>query len=76
MNKYIVRELQQEGAFREGVEVHARSLSQAKRKATALQVFEGTILRIESSHGGSIGATDIGKTLSVKKCGCWIDSTH
>lgn len=73
MIKYIVRELQNENSQREGVEIYAHTLRHAKRKANALQLFEGTVLRIESSNSASVRASDVGLHLSVKKGSRWRD---
>lgn len=44
MTTYTLIEKQNSNSEREGVEFEAKNLTQAKRKATKLQCFEGTFL--------------------------------
>ena len=47
MKTYTVRELQNLQSHREGTEIAAKTLADAKRLATRNQVFQGTVLVIE-----------------------------
>lgn len=51
MEKYIVREVENVNSFRKGTEIEAKNLSEAKRKASKMQVFLGTVLVIEYLSG-------------------------
>ena len=62
--KYIVKEVQNRNSEREGSEIEAKDLSAAKRTASRMQVFEGTVLRIEAENGA---------VLSTKESGTWRD---
>jgi hypothetical protein len=46
MTTYTLIEKQNSNSQREGVEFEANNLTQAKRKATKLQCFEGTFLEL------------------------------
>ena len=46
MTTYTLIEKQNSNSQREGVEFEAKNLTQAKRKATKLQCFEGTFLEL------------------------------
>ena len=62
--KYIVRELQNANSTREGTFVSAKSLASVKRKASRDQLFEGTILTIETTDG---------RVVATKTAGDWED---
>ena len=49
MMKYYVAEVQNIGSFRKADEIEARDLTEAKRKASRMQFFEGTVLEIGDS---------------------------
>lgn len=67
MTTYTLIEEQNSNSEREGVEFEAKNLTQAKRKATSLQCFEGTFLELLD---GSI-------TIAVKENnGKWIDKSY
>lgn len=46
MTTYTLIEKQNSNSQREGVDFEAKNLTQAKRKATKLQCFEGTFLEL------------------------------
>ena len=64
MTAYIITELQNAQSHRKGEAIEAPSLSAAKRRATALQMFKGTMLEIAAENGA---------VLSRKEGGRWID---
>ena len=65
MTAYIITELQNAQSHRKGEAIEAPSLSAAKRRATALQMFKGTVMQISAQNGA---------VLSRKKEGRWIDA--
>lgn len=69
--KYYVAELQNKGSFRRAEEIYAATLASAKRKASRMQSFCGTVLEI-----GDV-IDDMGfikNTLSYKIDGTWHDA--
>ena len=62
---YIVTELQNAQSHRKGETVEAPNLTAAKRKASVMQMFKGTVMEI---------ATENGAVLSRKENGLWIDA--
>jgi hypothetical protein len=64
MTKYIVRELENEKSYRKGEILEAKNLLAVKRRASARQVYERTVLVIESESG---------HRLAVKRDGKWWD---
>ena len=65
MATYIITELQNAQSSRKGEAVETANLTAAKRKASSLQMFKGTVLEI---------ATENGAILSRKEAGRWIDT--
>ncbi len=63
MNTYIIRELQNSNSLRAGEKIQADSLSAAKRKATGMQMFQGTVMVIEAENGN---------VLARKERGFWV----
>jgi hypothetical protein len=63
MQTYTITEKQNAQSRREGSTVEAKDLSDAKRKASKMQCFQGTVLEISDESG----------VLSIKKDGKWID---
>lgn len=61
MNKYVVIEAQNLNSVRKGTEVQAKSLTDAKRKASRMQAFVGTSLSIESINGERLAYKERGK---------------
>lgn len=61
MTTYIVREVQNVQSNRIGTRINAPSLSEAKRKATRIQFFEGTVLKIEDDNGNVLATKEDGK---------------
>lgn len=49
--KYLVTEKQDLNSYREGKLIEASSVTEAKRKASRMQVFYGTILTICDDEG-------------------------
>ena len=64
MTAYIITELQNAQSHRKGEAIEAPSLSAAKRRATGMQMFKGTVLEIAAENGS---------VLSRKEDGRWID---
>ena len=65
MTTYLVTELQNAQSSRKGETVEAANLTSAKRKASSLQVYQGTVMEIAAENGS---------ILSRKQDGKWIDS--
>lgn len=61
MNKFIITEKQTRDSSRAGEVFEAKSLTAAKRKASSLQVFQGTIMTIESESGALLSWKEAGK---------------
>ena len=51
METYIITEKQNMASAREGNKIEAANLAAAKRAATKMQVFRGTVLTIETENG-------------------------
>lgn len=51
MTTYIITEKQDRNSTRQGEVVEAKSLTAAKRKASAAQMFQNTVMTIESESG-------------------------
>jgi hypothetical protein len=69
--KFYVAELQNKGSFRRAEEIEAASLASAKRKASRMQSFYGTVLKI----GDVIDDRGfIANPLSCKIDGTWHDA--
>ena len=67
MTTYIMTETQNRNSHREGVKFQSKNLTSAKRKATSLQVFEGTFLEL----------CEDGVTVAVKESnGKWINQKY
>ena len=64
MTTYIITELQNAQSSRKGETIEAADLTAAKRKASSLQMFKGTVLEISAENGS---------VLSRKEDGRWID---
>ena len=65
MTTYIIAELQNAQSSRKGETVEAANLTAVKRKASSLQMFQGTVMEIAAENGS---------VLSRKQDGKWIDS--
>ena len=65
MTAYIITELQNAQSHRKGDAIEAANLTAAKRKASGMQMFKGTVLEIAAENGS---------VLSRKKEGRWIDT--
>jgi ribosomal protein L19 len=65
MTTYTIAELQNAQSSRKGETVQAANLTAAKRKASTLQMFQGTVMEIAAENGSF---------LSRKQDGKWIDS--
>ena len=65
MTKYIIRELQNPNSNRQGDAIEANSLTAAKRRASKMQMFQGTCMVIESESGGFY------TRLAIKEDGQW-----
>ena len=65
MNSFIITEKQNAQSSRKGETVQAANLSAAKRKASGMQMFKGTVLEISAENGA---------VLSRKEGGRWTDT--
>jgi len=65
MTAYIITELQNAQSSRKGEKFEAANLSAAKRKASSLQMFKGTVMEIADENGSVV---------SRKESGRWIDA--
>ena len=65
MTTYIITELQNAQSHRKGEAVEAANLTAAKRKASGMQMFKGTVMEIAMENGA---------VLSRKENGRWIDA--
>ena len=65
MTTYIITELQNAQSHRKGEAVEAANLTAAKRKASGMQMFKGTVMEIAMENGA---------VLSRKENGLWIDA--
>jgi hypothetical protein len=63
MKQYTVTEKQNAQSRREGTLIEAASLTEAKRKASRMKCFHGTVLVISDGVG----------VLSIKENGKWVD---
>lgn len=67
MTNYTLIEKQNSNSQRKGVEFEAKDLTQAKRKATKLQCFEGTFLELREGLN----------TVAVKESSCkWVNQSY
>ena len=64
MTAYIITELQNSQSSRKGEMVESANLTAAKRKASAQQMFKGTVMEIAHENGAVV---------SRKENGHWID---
>ena len=62
MTTYIITELQNANSSRKGEAIEAADLSAAKRKASGMQMFKGTVLEITAENGAR---------LAIKRDGKW-----
>lgn len=70
METYYISELQNANSYREATKIEAQNLTQAKRKASRMQCFYGTILEI----GLSVNESGfILNPISRKIGGKWVD---
>jgi hypothetical protein len=67
MNAYKITELQNANSTRKGEMVEAKSLTEAKRKASRMQMFQGTALEVADADG---------LILSTKENGAWNDRAN
>lgn len=61
MKTFIITEKQNENSTIYGELVQAKNISSAKRKATSMQCFFGTVLTIQSENGTLIATKKDGK---------------
>ena len=61
MTTYIITELQNAQSSRKGETVEAANLTAAKRKASSLQMFQGTVMEIAAENGAVISRKEDGK---------------
>lgn len=59
--KFIVKELQNVCDHRAGIEIEAKDLTAAKRAASRMQQFKGTVLMIADEKGFALAVKDGGK---------------
>lgn len=63
MITYTISEVQNVNSIREGQEVEVQDLTAAKRKASSMQFFHGTVMKIEL-HG---------ETVAYKEGRAWVN---
>ena len=61
MTVYIITELQNANSCRKGETVEAQDLSAAKRRASRMQVFQGTVMEIAYANGSVVSVKEDGK---------------
>lgn len=61
MKNFIITEKQNANSTREGEIIQAKDLKSAKRKASSMQCFRGTVLTIESENGSLLATKKDGK---------------
>ncbi len=64
MTTYILTELQNAQSSRQGVRIDAANLTAAKRKASRMQMFQGTVLELAFENGARV---------ALKENGTWVD---
>lgn len=70
METYYISELQNANSYREATKIEAKNLTQAKRKASRMQCFYGTVMEI----GLSVNESGfILNPISRKIDGKWVD---
>lgn len=62
MNTFIITEKNDVNSTRDGEEIQAKTLADAKRTATRRQLFQGTVMTVEN---------EAGVLLAVKEEGVW-----
>lgn len=65
MKTYVVTEKQNVNSVRNGLVIEAADLAAAKRRASREQMFQGTVMTIESESGA---------LLAIKQDGKWRDT--
>ena len=65
MTAYIVTEKQNAQSSRKGQTIEAANLTAAKRKASGLQVFKGTVLEIAAENGAVLSREEEGRWTDV-----------
>lgn len=61
MQTYIITEKQDINSTRRGERIEAADLAAAKRKASRMQMFKGTVLTIEAENGALLATKQGGK---------------
>ena len=61
MTTYIITELQNANSYRKGETVEVKNLTAAKRKASRLQMFQGTVMEIAYQDGAVVSVKENGK---------------
>jgi hypothetical protein len=74
MNTYRITEKQNQNSHRAGELIQAANLSAAKRIASRMQVFQGTIIEISSPNQSMPEDTDADTVLAHKLKGKWQDT--
>lgn len=64
-NQYIIKEVQNLNSERKGTKIEVTSLLSAKRTASKMQCFQGTVMRIESLNGVLLSYKEYNKS--------WVD---
>lgn len=65
MTTYNIYELQNAQSLRDGARIKADSLTAAKRKASQMQMFQGTVMVIENLEGSIAARKEDGKWANV-----------
>ncbi len=64
MSTFIITEKQNVNDLRQGDAIDCQNLMEAKRKASRMQCFQGTVLTIEDENGALLAAKRNGKWAS------------
>lgn len=61
MTTYIITEIENANSSRQGEAIEAADLSAAKRRASGMQMFKGTVLEVAAENGARLAIKREGK---------------
>lgn len=64
--EYIITEVQSINSHRQGEIINAKNLTDAKRKATKMQVWQGTIIKINTPEGECLAYKEYDKWINCR----------
>ena len=70
MTTYVITELQSAGSHRKGETIEAADLAAAKRKASSLQMFKGTVMEIAAENGAVLSRKEDGRWIDIESPAC------